>query len=71
MKCHITSLSVFTDLVRKLVDFTLLLSSNKGAKMHWNSENVGEKWRIKSIKIESEWEVRNTHIKIERREGKE
>ena len=62
---------MFTNLVRKLVDFTFLLSGKKGAKMHWVSGNMGDKWRTKSTQIESGWEVRNTHTKIERTEGKE
>lgn len=32
---------------------------------------MGDKWRTKSVKIESGWEVRSTSTEIERMEGEE
>lgn len=52
------------------MDFALLLSGNNETKIHWDRGNIGDKWRIKSIKIESGREARSTHTKIERMEGK-
>lgn len=54
--------------MRKVVDFILLLSGNRGVKTHWGSENVSDKLKTKPVKIERGSEGRSTDIAKERME---